>query len=70
MFDFELHEDERADQDQQACCESDDDIIEIDDVSPGTVFWRVLFTENFLDFASWLSCQGVVILSGRQGGEQ
>lgn len=32
MFDLELHEGD-AGQDQQACCESDDDIIEIDDVS-------------------------------------
>ena len=31
MFDLELHEDETAGQDN--CCESDDDIIEIDDVS-------------------------------------
>lgn len=33
MFDLELHEDDRSGQDNQACCESDDDIIEIDDVS-------------------------------------
>lgn len=32
MFDLELHEDE-AGQYKQDCCESDDDIIEIDDVS-------------------------------------
>lgn len=38
MFDLELHEDDerRSGQDSQACCESDDDIIEIDDVS---VLW-------------------------------
>lgn len=35
MFDLELHEDDRSGQDAQACCESDDDIIEIDDVSGG-----------------------------------
>lgn len=41
MFDLELHEDDRSGQDAQACCESDDDIIEIDDVSGGlmTRFW-------------------------------
>lgn len=66
MFDFELHEDERADQDQQACCESDDDIIEIDDVSPKVVMGTGLFREYFgclfgEYFASWLS----VILSGK-----
>lgn len=33
VFDLELHEDDRFGQDKQACCESDDDIIEIDDVS-------------------------------------
>lgn len=60
MFDFELHEDERADQDQQACCESDDDIIEIDDVSPKVVMGTGLFLEYFgclfgEYIASWLS---------------
>lgn len=33
MFDLELHDGEAVGQDRQACCESDDDIIEIDDVS-------------------------------------
>lgn len=35
MFDLELHDGEAPGQDRQACCESDDDIIEIDDVSVG-----------------------------------
>lgn len=39
MFDLELHEDDRSGQDNKACCESDDDIIEIDDVS-AVLFWR------------------------------
>lgn len=45
MFDLELHEDDRSGQDN-ACCESDDDIIEIDDVS-GIFASRTLFSLNF-----------------------